>query len=169
MKRVATRLGAATLTLCLGASFAYGQEIIRHAIPGPSFPISRAVEVPGNATVIYLSGAVPSVLNGAADASAPDAFGDTEAQTVSVLKSIEATLSDLDLQMGDVFKMQVFLVTPDGTDAMDFSGFMAGYTQFFGTESQPHLPVRSVFEAAGLANPAWLVEIEVTAVRPVAP
>lgn len=169
MKRVAKRLGAATLTLCLGASFASGQEIIRHAIPGSSFPISRAVEVPGNATVVYLSGAVPSVINGAADPSAPDAFGNTEAQTVSVLQSIEATLTGLNLQMGDVFRMQVFLVAPDGTDAMDFAGFMAGYTRFFGTETQPHLPVRSVFEVAGLANPGWLVEIEVTAVRPVAP
>ncbi|MFN3847238.1 MAG: RidA family protein [Paracoccaceae bacterium] len=169
MKRGATGLGAALLLSGFGATFASGQEIIRHAIPGSSFPISRAVEIPGNATVIYLSGAVPSALNAAADASAPDAFGNTEAQTVSVLKSIEATLSNLNLQMGDVFRMQVFLVAPDGADAMDFAGFMAGYTQFFGTETQPHLPVRSVFEVAGLANPAWLVEIEVTAVRPVAP
>lgn len=169
MKMMTTRLGAATLTLCLGTSIAYGQEVIRHAIPGSSFPISRAVEVPGNATVIYLSGAVPSVINDGADPNSPEAFGNTEAQTVSVLKSIETTLSDLDLQVGDVVKMQVFLVEPDGADGMDFAGFMAGYTQFFGTDTQPQLPVRSVFEVAGLANPAWLVEIEVTAVRPVSP
>ncbi|MBS3981719.1 MAG: RidA family protein [Rhodobacteraceae bacterium] len=159
----------ATLASCWGASLAYGQEIIRHAIPGSSFPISRAVEVPGNATVIYLSGAVPAVINDGADPNSPEAFGNTEAQTVSVLKSIEATLSDLDLKISDVVKMQVFLVEPDGADGMDFAGFMAGYTQFFGTDTQPQLPVRSVFEVAGLANPAWLVEIEVTAVRPVSP
>lgn len=169
MKTRTTAILATTVALCTSATLAFGEAIVRHAIPASSFPISRAVEVPGNATVIYLSGAVPSVINGAADPGAPDAFGDTEAQTVSALKSIEATLSDLDLQMGDVIKMQVFLVEPDGADGMDFAGFMAGYTQFFGTETQPHLPVRSVFEVAGLANPAWLVEIEVTAVRPVAP
>ncbi len=169
MNRMRTCLGAATLTLCLGASFAYGQDIIRHGIPGSSFPISRAVEVPGSATTVYLSGAVPAVINDGADPNSPDAFGNTEAQTVSVLKAIEAALSDLNLQMGDVVKMQVFLVEPVGADGMDFAGFMEGYTQFFGTETQPHLPVRSVFEVAGLANPAWLVEIEVTAVRPVAP
>ena len=49
---------------------------------------------------------------------------------------------------------------------MDFEGFMKGYTQFFGTEDQPNLPTRSVFQVAGLANPDWFVEIEVTAVRP---
>ena len=43
---------------------------------------------------------------------------------------------------------------------------MDGYTPFFGTEEQPDLPVRSVFEVAGLADPTWLVEIEVVALRP---
>lgn len=166
MTRSTNPLRAMTLALCLGAPAAFAQETIRHAIPGSSFPIARAVEVPGNATVVYLSGAVPSVINEAAAPNTPEAFGNTEAQTVSVLQSIEATLSDLSLKMGDVVKMQVFLVRPDGANGMDFSGFMAGYTQFFGTEAQPQLPVRSVFEVAGLANPAWLVEIEVTAVRP---
>ncbi len=49
---------------------------------------------------------------------------------------------------------------------MDFAGFMEGYVEFFGTEEQPNLPTRSVFEVAGLANAGWLVEIEVVAVRP---
>jgi enamine deaminase RidA (YjgF/YER057c/UK114 family) len=49
---------------------------------------------------------------------------------------------------------------------MDFAGFMQGYTQFFGTPAQPNLPVRSAMQVAALANPGFLVEIEVTAVRP---
>lgn len=48
---------------------------------------------------------------------------------------------------------------------MDFSGFMDGYTKFFGTKKQPILPVRSAFQVVALANPAFLVEIEITAVR----
>ena len=32
--------------------------------------------------------------------------------------------------------------------------------------AQPHLPVRSAMQVAALANPGFLVEIEVTAVRP---
>ncbi len=69
--------------------------------------------------------------------------------------------------MSDVIKMQVFLVgEPAKGGKMDFAGFMAGYTQFFGTPAQPNLPSRSVFQVAGLANPGFLVEIEVVAVRP---
>jgi enamine deaminase RidA (YjgF/YER057c/UK114 family) len=46
---------------------------------------------------------------------------------------------------------------------MDFKGFMDGYTQFFGGD-QPNLPARSVVGVAALANPGFLVEIEVIAV-----
>ena len=49
---------------------------------------------------------------------------------------------------------------------MDFGGFMEGYSQFYGTADQPNLPVRSTMQVAALANPSFLVEIEVTAVRP---
>jgi enamine deaminase RidA (YjgF/YER057c/UK114 family) len=63
--------------------------------------------------------------------------------------------------------MQAFLVADPAKDnRMDFAGFMEGYTQFFGTPQQPNLPSRSVMTVAGLVNPGWLVEIEVTAVRP---
>lgn len=160
------RRSTIALALCAGATAVNGQEVIRHAIPGSDFPIARAVEVPGNATVVYLSGAVPAVTDKTAAQGSVAAYGDTKAQTVSVFASIQDTLSDLDLEMGDIYRMQVFLVAPDGSESMDFAGFMEGYTQFFGTADQPNLPVRSVFQVAGLANPAWLVEIEVTAVRP---
>ncbi|MEG3767127.1 Rid family hydrolase, partial [Alteromonas sp. 14N.309.X.WAT.G.H12] len=71
------------------------------------------------------------------------------------------------LTMKDVVKMQAFLVGDPNLDGrMDFAGFMRGYTQFFGTEEQPNLPSRSALQIAGLANPGFLVEIEVTAVRP---
>lgn len=147
-----------------GSSFA--QEVERHPIPGSDFPIARAVEVPEVMTTVYLSGAVPSPVSEGEEAGADaQSYGDTTAQTVSVLESIDGTLQDLDLSMGDVIKMTVFLVAPDG-EGMDFEGFMEGYSQFFGTADQPNLPVRSVVQVAGLANPDWLVEIEVTAVRP---
>jgi enamine deaminase RidA (YjgF/YER057c/UK114 family) len=65
--------------------------------------------------------------------------------------------------MADVVKMQVFLVH-DARAPMDFKAFMEGYTQFFGG-SQPNLPARSVVGIAALANPGFLVEIEVVAVK----
>lgn len=141
------------------------EGVIRHALPDSDFPILQAVEVPANATMVYLSGTVPQVVNDSAGETDPARFGDTKAQTVSTFASIAAKLAALNLNMGNVISMQVFLVAPEGSDAMDFSGFMEGYTQFFGTEDQPNLPTRSVFEVAGLANPNWAVEIEVTAVR----
>lgn len=105
------------------------------------------------------------------DASAPKdsiaAYGDTKAQTVSVLNQIKQQLATLGLGMGDVVKMQVFLVgDPAMGGKMDFNGFMEGYRQFFGTKEQPNLPARSAFQIAALGNPLYRVEIEVVAVRP---
>ncbi|MBE9077270.1 RidA family protein [Romeria aff. gracilis LEGE 07310] len=149
------------------AQVSAAQDITRYPIPNSDFPIARAVELPADATLVYVSGQVPSVIDETADPSSVEAFGDTESQTVSVLEKIEATLDDLDLSMSDVVKMQVFLVgDPTNDGMMDFSGFMDGYTQFFGTEEQPNLPARSAMQVAGLVNPGWLVEIEVVAVRP---
>ncbi|MDH6232693.1 enamine deaminase RidA (YjgF/YER057c/UK114 family) [Mesorhizobium soli] len=162
------RIGATALAASLlMAGSAMAEDVVRHKIPNSDFPIAQAVEIPAGKTTVYVSGAVPSVVDDKADKATVAAYGDTKAQTESVLKSIEKTLASLDLKMGDVVKMQVFLVgDPEKGGKMDFGGFMEGYKQFFGTEAQPNLPTRSVFQVAGLANPGFLVEIEVTAVRP---
>ncbi len=162
------RTGAALLAvLMMTTASAMAQDVVRHKIPNSDFPIAQAVEVPAGKTTVYVSGAVPTVVDEKAEKGTPAAYGDTETQTVSVFRSIEKTLHGLDLKMGDVVKMQVFLVgDPSKGGKMDFGGFMKGYTQFFGTKDQPNLPSRSVVQVAGLASPAFLVEIEVTAVRP---
>lgn len=158
---------AGLLATAVFSSTASAGEVIRYKIPGSSFPISNAVEVSPGVSTIYLSGKVPGVVDKSKDPTDPAAYGgDTEGQTVNVLKSIEAQLKSMDLSMSDVIKMQVFLVKdPSKGNKMDFAGFMKGYTQFFGTAEQPNLPARSAFEIAALANPAYLVEIEVVAVR----
>ena len=62
--------------------------------------------------------------------------------------------------------MHVYLVgDPSKESKMDFTGFMAGYTKFFGTKEQPNKPARSALQVAALAVPGALVEIEVIAVR----
>ncbi|BAT58179.1 RutC family protein [Variibacter gotjawalensis] len=150
----------------LVATGAFAQDVKRHPIPNSTFPIARAVEVPGGLTTVYVSGMVPPLVDDKADKNSADAYGSTETQTVGVIKIIEATLKDIGLTLGDVVKMQVFLVgDPRMGGKMDFAGFMKGYTQFFGTPAQPNLPARSAMQIAGLINPGWLVEIEVTAVR----
>ena len=67
---------------------------------------------------------------------------------------------------GDVVMMRVFLVAPPGQARMDFAGMMTAYREFFGTEAQPMRPARSTMQVAGLVDPGWLVEIEVTAATP---
>jgi enamine deaminase RidA (YjgF/YER057c/UK114 family) len=149
------------LALLAGVSTAQA-DVVRHPIPNSSFPISQSVEVSGNVTTYFVSGQVPPVVDKTADATSPQAYGDTKTQTVGVLNKIKGILEGLGRGMGDVVKMQVFLVN-DARSAMDFKGFMEGYTQFFGGD-QPNLPARSVIGVAALANPGFLVEIEVIAV-----
>lgn len=141
-------------------------DVIRHRIPGSTFPIASAVEIPGGRTLVFVSGAVPSVADPKAERGSLAAYGDTRTQTASVLANIERSLKGLGLGMGSVVKMQVFLVgDPAKGGRMDFDGFMAAYSEHFGTAAQPNLPARSVMQVAGLVVPGWLVEIEVTAVR----
>jgi len=153
-------VAALVASVWLGAARA---EVVRHPIPNSTFPIAQAVEVPGGARTYYISGQVPPVINKDADPATPQAYGDTQTQTVAVLNRIKAILEGLGLGMGDVVKMQVFLVH-DAKAPMDFKAFMEGYTKFFGG-SQPNLPARSVVGVAALANPGFLVEIEVVAVK----
>ena len=166
-----TRHWPAAVTLaaalaCL-SGVAAAQDVVRHKLPGSNFPIALAVEVPAGKTVVYVSGTVPPPLDDKAPKDSIEAFGDTKTQTVGVLNAIDRNLKRLGLAMPDIVKMQVFLVGDPGKGGrMDFAGFMEGYTQFFGTPQQPNLPSRSVVQVSGLANPGWLVEIEVTAVRP---
>ena len=165
MRRAALWLGLAAAGLIDAAAAA--NDVVRHALPGSDFPIAQAIEVPAGRATVYLSGMVPAVADETADRNTLAAYGDTRAQTASVLRAIEAALSRLGLKIGDVIKMQVFLVgDPARGGRMDFAGFMEAYREKFGGAAQPNLPVRSVFQVAGLANPGWLVEIEVTAVRP---
>lgn len=171
MGRAAGVAALVALAGCAGpmAGMPPDAAVVRHGIPGSSFPISAAVEVPGGATRVLLSGTVPPLVDKTRPSTDPAAYGgDTRAQTVGVLKAIQAQLAGLGLGMQDVVKMQVFLVgDPAKGGRMDFEGFMQGYTQFFGAAAgQPNLPVRSALQVAALANPAWLVEIEVEAVRP---
>ena len=159
---------AVAITLSwLSPGSASAQEIVRHKIPGSDFPIAQSVEVPAGKTTVYVSGTVPPMVDPAAPKTSVQAFGDTKTQTVGVLTEIEKNLKGIGLGMGNVVKMQVFLVgDPSKEGRMDFAGFMEGYRQFFGTPQQPNLPSRSAMQVAALVNPGWLVEIEVTAAKP---
>ena len=170
MKPSNASLRRAALAIALAAPlctpFAAGaQGIVRHKIPNSDFPIAQAVTLPAGTTIHFISGQVPPTVNKAADPNSPAAFGDTKTQTAGVLAKIQDILKGMGLAMGDVVKMQVFLVgDPGKSGKADVAGFMEGYTQFFGG-TQPNLPARAVVQVAALSNPGWLVEIEVVAAK----
>lgn len=144
-------------------------DVTRHALPNNStFPISRAVEVSPETTLIFHSGTVPGPVNPDAKRGSREYYGDTETQALNVFKRMEASFKELGVDFGDIIKMQVFLVgdpTMDGK--MDFAGFMKAYTKYFGTKEQPNKPARSAFQIAGLAGgPNMLIEIEAVIARP---
>jgi len=146
----------------LFAGAAQAQDV-RRLGPAES-PIAASVEVPAGSRLVYVSGSVPDPVDASAPAGTVARFGDTAAQTRSVLGKIAAQLGQHGLGLGDVVMMRVFLVAPPGQARMDFAGMMTAYREFFGTAAQPNKPARSTMQVAGLVDPGWLVEIEVTAV-----
>ena len=150
--------------LVLAATSAQAQSPKR--MGAPESPIASSVEVPAGSRLVYVSGQVPDVANPAAAEGSVERFGDTEAQTRSVIRKIEGVLKAHGLALGDVVMMRVFLVAPPGQPRMDFAGMMRGYRAHFGTAEQPNKPVRSTMQVGGLVDPGWLVEIEVTAAAP---
>jgi enamine deaminase RidA (YjgF/YER057c/UK114 family) len=147
---------------------AHAIDVVRTPLPnGNDFPISLAVTVPAGFDTVYVSGALPQMVNKDAPKGSVEAYGDMEAQTTSVLTQIKATLAQLGLGMGDIVKMTVFMAAdPTKDNKLNFPGLMAGYTKFFGTADQPNKPARSAVQVAALVAPGALLEIEVIAVKP---
>ncbi|MDE0854971.1 MAG: RidA family protein [Nevskia sp.] len=164
-------LGLALAAVLAGTSGCGGgkkAEVVRYKLPnGAKFPISLGVEIPAGRTLVFLSGMTPPMVDESQPKDSIAAYGDTKTQTLGALKNIDNALKSMGLGMKDVVKMQVFMAgDPAKGGRMDFAGMMEGYTQYFGTAEQPNLPSRSAMQVAGLANPGFLVEIEVAAVRP---
>jgi enamine deaminase RidA (YjgF/YER057c/UK114 family) len=144
------------------------EDVARLPLPDNNpFPISAAVTVRGDLDTVYVSGALPPVINKDAPKGSVAAYGDMETQATGALTSLKATLARMGLGMGDIVKMTVFMVAdPSKDNKLDFAGLMAGYTKFFGTPEQPNKPARSAVQVAALVAPGALVEIEVIAVKP---
>src|SRR5580692_9607954 len=97
--------------LLLLSSLAGAQDIVRYKLPnGNPFPIAAAVEIPAGKTLVFVSGTVPPVADAKAPKDSIAAYGDTKTQTIGALTSIKATLESMHLTLGDVVKMQAFLV-----------------------------------------------------------
>jgi enamine deaminase RidA (YjgF/YER057c/UK114 family) len=87
--------------------------------------IANSVTVPAGSDIVYLSGMLADAADTSAPAGSIERFGDTAAQTKSVLGKIARELESVGLTMADVVKMNVFLVgDPRKGGGMDFEGLM---------------------------------------------
>jgi enamine deaminase RidA (YjgF/YER057c/UK114 family) len=153
----------ATAALALGASAAQAAEIVTVATPEGA--IANGVVVPAGAATFYVSGITPTPVTPAANGQ-PAVYGDTKTQTIAVLNRIDSILKGQGFTMGDVVMMRVLLVAdPNKDNKMDFAGMNEGYRQFFANPQQPKKPARITSQVVQLANPAFLVEIEVQAAK----
>jgi enamine deaminase RidA (YjgF/YER057c/UK114 family) len=149
--------------LCLATSVG-AADIVRR--PNPGFPIASSVGVPAGAELLFVSGTLADVAKPEAPAGSIERLGDTETQARSVFAKLAAELRAAGYSMGDVVRMNVFLVGDPGKGGgMDFAGLMKAYSEHFGTAAQPNLPARTTVQVAGLPLPGALVEIEVIAAR----
>jgi len=126
--------------------------------------ILKGVIVPAGYETFYLSGQLPDPIDPAKKETVDD-YGDTKTQTLSTLAKIKAILASKGYAMGDVVKMQAFLAADPKLGEIDFAGFNAGFTAYFGTAENPDTLARSTFQVANLVAPMFLVELEVTAVK----
>lgn len=167
-----TRLIAAALFAATAASAvpAFAVEPIDRlstTMPdGKPAAILKGAIVPPGYDTFYMSGQLPDPIDPAKRATMED-FGDTKTQTISTLNKIKATLAEKGYKMSDIVKMTAFLVgDPKLEGKMDFKGYMEGFLQFFNTADNPTTVARSTIAAAALVGPMYLVELEVTAVKP---
>ncbi len=167
MQSKATAAGVLpAIALAAASTSVLAHDVTRYPLPGGStFPIAQAVTVPAGTELTFHSGLLPRPADPDADPGTRAFLGDTYTQTMSVLQQFEASLKAKGMGLGNIIKMNVYLVgDPELDGKMDFAGFMRAYSQFFGTEEQPHLPARAAIQIAGLARGAF-IEIEVIAAR----
>lgn len=141
--------------------------VTRIASPGPDGKagmILKGVIVPAGYETFYLSGQLADPIDPLKKETVED-YGDTRTQTLSTLKKIKALLEANGYAIGDVVKMQAFLTADPKLGKLDFAGFNAGFREYFGSAENPATVARSTFQVANLVSPAFLVELEVTAVK----
>ena len=155
---------AMAAALVAGACGVQAQTKVTRIYSSPTARIASAIWA---GDTLYVSGmGSPPVTPADKAKGTPAVYGDTEAQTMSALTTIETILKSQGLTMGDVVQMDVFLAGDPAKDGkMDFAGMNAAYSKFFGTAEQPNKPVRAAMQVAALATPWGLVEIQVVAVR----
>jgi enamine deaminase RidA (YjgF/YER057c/UK114 family) len=156
------------LTLCLmsgGAHAADKSAIVRTPMANPAAPIAAAVTVPPGYATYYISGALADPADPKAPEGSPQRWGNTEAQTASILGKMKTSLAALGLSFADVVQAHVYLAADPATGKLDFAGLNKAWSVEFGTATQPNKPARAAVQVAALVAPGALVEIEFIAAK----
>ncbi len=156
----AAALLAATLASTAAAKTA-PPAVIERTSANPASVIASTALIPPGSQILYLSGSVASPV----DPAKPEEMGDTATQTKSILTKMKANLESMGWSMGDIVKMNVFLVGVPEIGKMDAPGMNGVFKTFFGTPEQPNKPTRSTVQVAALGRPTILVEIEAIAAK----
>ena len=120
-----------------------------HIAPPYKNRYSHAIEVPAGARLLFVSGTVGVKPDG----SVPAAFA---AQVETVMQNLTEILKAGGMDWNDVVKFQGFL-TPQG----DIPTFAEVRERHFG----PQKPAMTVVWVAGLADPRWMVEVDLVAAK----
>ena len=104
---------------------------------------ARLAEAVVSNGLIFLAGQVPE-----------NTMDDARAQTANVLAQIDTLLAELDSDKSKIVDVTIFLADMDDYDAMN-----QAWDEWV---PQGHTPARATVQAK-LANPAWKIEIVVTA------
>lgn len=155
---VAAGLGAATTA---EAKKAPPPPAVIERTGQPQGVIASTAMLPPGSKILYISGTTPSPI----DPAKPDELGDTATQTQSILSKMKAQLEGMGWSMGDIVKMNVFLVAALPGGRMDSAGMNGVFKTFFGTPEQPNKPTRSTVQVAALGRPSMVVEIEAIAAK----
>ncbi|MET0374320.1 MAG: RidA family protein [Rhizorhabdus sp.] len=168
MKTILAAAAALAMTAIAAPAMAAPAPVEKLTSAGPDGKpgaILKGAIVPPGYDTFYLSGQLADPIDPAKKATADD-YGDTKTQTVSTLTKIKALLEEKGYKMSDVIKMTAFLTADPKLGRMDFKGYMEGFLQFFNTTENPNTVARSTVMVAALVQPMYLVELEVTAVKP---
>jgi enamine deaminase RidA (YjgF/YER057c/UK114 family) len=149
----------AAMLLCGAAANALAADIERVYGENTASPIAAGVSVPPGYTTFYISGALPKPVTPAANGQPAD-FGDTAAQTRSVLDGLKATMDKMGVGFGDVVAAHVFL-----SPTADFAAMNKVWGEEFGTATQPNKPARAAFRTNALVLPGAALEIDFIAAK----
>lgn len=110
---------------------------------------SHAVEVPGGARTLFVSGQ----LGVAADGTVP---ADAEGQAELIFQAIGRILAEADMTMADIARLNAYVVDP-----ADLPAYMAVRDRHVATPP----PASTLLLVAGFTRPEFRLEVEVVAAR----